>query len=72
MKAMGPTILLTLTDNWINFNIRYITEMRQRRQVHSKLNRILLEGIEKSDKIRIATESLNIGITHLPEAKNKR
>lgn len=55
VMELEPTIYLTLTGKCINFNVRYITEVRQRRQVYSKLSCILLEEIENSDKIRIAS-----------------
>jgi len=54
-KVMEPSIYLTLSGKWINLNVRYITEVRQRRQVYSKLSCILLEEIENSDKISIAS-----------------
>ncbi len=44
-KATEPTVFATLTDNWINLNIRYITEVRQRRTVRDRLNRTLLSQI---------------------------
>ena len=30
-RAIEPSIFLTLTDNWICFGIRYVTEVRNRR-----------------------------------------
>ena len=32
-KGIEPEIYLSLNDNWINFNIRYITDARERRIV---------------------------------------
>lgn len=62
-----PAVFLRLTDNWIEFNIRYITDVRQRRTVHANLSQALLLEIQKSENIRIASESLSIGITELPK-----
>ena len=70
-KAIEPTLFLTLTDNWISLNIRYITEVRERRIIRGSLNKKLLEELEKSDNIKIASESIDIGIRELPEINMK-
>ncbi len=59
-KVIEPAIYVTLTDNWIMLDIRYVTEVRDRRNFHDRLNRLLIEEIEKSDKIKIASETLEI------------
>jgi small-conductance mechanosensitive channel len=59
-QAVEPAIFLTLTDNWITFNIRYITDVRQRRLLNNKLSRIILNEIQKSKNIKIASTTLNI------------
>jgi small-conductance mechanosensitive channel len=59
-KSLEPAIFLTLTDNWITFGIRYVTEVRQRRVIHDRLSRIILSEIEKSEKIKIASATMNI------------
>jgi small-conductance mechanosensitive channel len=66
-RSTGPTVYVTLTDNWITFNIRYITEVRRRRIIKDRLNRKLLSELEKSKNIKIASESLDIHIKELPE-----
>jgi small-conductance mechanosensitive channel len=71
-RAMEPTIFLTLTDNWIMLNIRYITPVRQRRPVSSNLSRILLEELQKSDSIKIASETIDIGISGVTEIEVKK
>jgi small-conductance mechanosensitive channel len=57
-KVVEPSTYLTLTDNWITFDIRYVTEIRNRRILKSDLSRKLLEAVEVADDIHIATESL--------------
>jgi small-conductance mechanosensitive channel len=59
-RSLEPAIFLTLTDNWITFGIRYVTEVRSRRTLHDRLSRIILVEIEKSDNIRIASSTINI------------
>lgn len=64
-KVVDPTIFLKLTDNWITFYIRYITEVRERRLLQTKINKLILEEIQKSGNIKIASTSLDI--TAFPE-----
>jgi small-conductance mechanosensitive channel len=66
-RSLEPAIFLALTDNWITFDIRYVTEVRHRRALHDKLSRMILAEIEKSEKIKIASATLNI--TDFPSIK---
>jgi len=66
-RAIEPSVFLTLTDNWISFGIRYVTEVTNRRILHDKLSRAILEEIGKSEKITIA--STTISITSFPKLK---
>jgi len=59
-RSLEPAIFITLTDNWITFGIRYVTEVRTRRILHDLLSRTILTEIEKSKKIKIASTTLNI------------
>ncbi len=66
-RVMEPAVFITLTDNWINFNIRYVTVVRERRMVRNKLSRMILDEIEKSDKMKVA--SATIDIVGFPEVR---
>ncbi|MDV2481761.1 mechanosensitive ion channel [Methanoculleus sp. Wushi-C6] len=57
-RDVEPSIYLTLTDNWITFNIRYVSEVRRKRAVKDELSRKLLVAIEAADDIIIATENI--------------
>jgi small-conductance mechanosensitive channel len=59
-RSLEPAIFLTLTDNWVSLGIRYVTEVRQRRVLHDRLSRTILSEIEKSEKIKIASATMNI------------
>jgi small-conductance mechanosensitive channel len=59
-SSLEPAIFVTLTDNWITLGIRYVTEVRTRRYLHDQLSRIILSEIEKSEKIKIASSTINI------------
>jgi small-conductance mechanosensitive channel len=60
IRAVEPEIYLTLTDNWITFHIRYITDVRRRRVIRNKLGQLILEEIRKSDKVKIASATVDI------------
>lgn len=62
-KVTEPAIYVTLTDNWIRFDIRYVTDVRNRRNFHDRLNRLLLEEVEKSSAIKIASETIEVSGT---------
>ncbi|WP_230740568.1 mechanosensitive ion channel family protein [Methanooceanicella nereidis] len=69
-KVVDPAIYMTLTDNWIRFSIRYVTSVRERRILHNKLNKMILEAIQRHDDIRIA--STTVDIVGFPEVKFTR
>ena len=46
---VDPTLAISLTDNWIQFNLRYIVDFKKRRHTKHLLN----------DKIRLAIENTN-------------
>lgn len=58
-RSAEPAIYLTVTDNWISFNIRYPTEVRNRRFLRDKITRLILEELSKQ-KIKIASATLDI------------
>jgi small-conductance mechanosensitive channel len=66
-RSVEPQIFLTLTDNWIGFRLRYVVPARERREIHNRLNRLLLEGIESSKKLKIASQTVDI--VGFPERK---
>jgi small-conductance mechanosensitive channel len=57
-RDVEPSVYLTLTDNWITFDIRYVTDVRRKRVTKDKLSRKLLEAVEAADDITIATENI--------------
>ncbi|MGD6852300.1 MAG: mechanosensitive ion channel family protein [Candidatus Bathyarchaeia archaeon] len=59
-RSLEPSIFLSLTDNWITFNIRYVTDVRSRREIHNRIGRMILGEITKSEKIKVASATLNV------------
>jgi len=58
--AMNADVFVRLTDNWIELTARYVTPVRQRRTVRSRISEKILEGIEKAENIKIASETVDI------------
>lgn len=59
-RKVDPSIFITLTDNWIEFKVRYITEIKNRRAVSTKISRLILEEIEKTSDVNIASSTLSV------------
>lgn len=71
-RSEVPNIYMTLTDNWIGFHVRFITEVRGRRALRSKLSRLILEDIEKSGgKVRIASSTMVVTVRGTSDANTQ-
>ena len=58
---IDPTIAISLTDNWIQFNLRYIVNFKKRRFVKHLLNDKIRLEIEKTNgKIILASATLEV------------
>ena len=53
-----PSIFMNLTDNWINFTVRYVCPVYERRIVAHTISQRLMETIEKEKDINIASSTL--------------
>jgi small-conductance mechanosensitive channel len=59
--TIEPTITLKLTDNWIEFNLRYIVDYKKRRITKNELFIKILNEFEKTNgKISIASATFEI------------
>ncbi|MBN2250845.1 MAG: mechanosensitive ion channel [Candidatus Altiarchaeota archaeon] len=59
-SEMKPAIYVKLTDNWIEFKVRYLTGVRERRAVRDRINRLILEEIERNGKIKMASTTIEV------------
>jgi hypothetical protein len=59
-RYSNSAIYIILIDNWITFKVRYTTEIHNRRTLNSKISQRILQEIEISNNIRIASTSLSI------------
>jgi small-conductance mechanosensitive channel len=56
-----PTLAITLTDNWIRFNLRYIVDYKKRRYTRHLLHELIGKEIQKTDgKVVLASTTLEI------------
>jgi small-conductance mechanosensitive channel len=62
---LEPSLATRLTDNWIEFNLRYIVSYRQRRMTQAALFSGIRRAIEATDgKVQLASETFEV--VHIP------
>jgi len=60
-SQVEPTLALTMTDNWIQFNLRYIVDYKKRRYTKHLLNKLIGEEIEKTQgKVILASATIEV------------
>ncbi|PSR11765.1 MAG: transporter [Bacteroidetes bacterium] len=58
---VNPTLAITLTDNWIQFNLRYIVDYKKRRFTRHLLHERIGQEIEKTaGKVQLASATVEI------------
>ena len=63
-----PTLAISLTDNWIQFNIRYIVDYKKRRSTKHILNSKIMEAIKKTEgKVMLASSTIEL--INIPNTK---
>ena len=68
---VDPTLAITLTDNWIKFNLRYIVDYKKRRSTKHMLNDAIRLAFEKTEgKVILASTTLEL--IKIPELKIKK
>ncbi|TYP96779.1 mechanosensitive ion channel-like protein [Tenacibaculum adriaticum] len=56
-----PTLAITMTDNWIEFNLRYIVDYKKRRFTKHLLSELIRKEIEKTNgKVSLASSTIEI------------
>jgi len=60
-----PTLALTMTDNWIQFNLRYIVDYKKRRFIKHQLNTLISKAIDKT-KGKVTLASATVEIVNIP------
>ncbi|TYA58049.1 mechanosensitive ion channel family protein [Formosa maritima] len=65
---VDPTLAITLTDNWIQFNLRYIVDYKKRRFTKHELNDSIIKAFEATNG-KIILASTTIELVKIPEIK---
>ena len=63
-----PSLAITLTDNWIQFNLRYIVDYKKRRITRHILHDKIREEVEKTNG-KVILASSTIELIKIPELK---
>ncbi|CAH8282375.1 mechanosensitive ion channel-like protein [Mariniflexile fucanivorans] len=66
--VVDPTLAVTLTDNWIQFNLRFIVDYKKRRLTKHILNDKILLEVEKT-KGKVTLASTTFELIKIPELK---
>lgn len=65
---IDPTLAIALTDNWIQFNLRYIVDYKKRRFTKHLLNDAIRIAFEKTEG-KVLLASTTIELIKIPEVK---
>jgi small-conductance mechanosensitive channel len=59
-KVVEPSVYISLTDNWITLDARYVTDARSRRILRTRLSELILAAIESEERITVASETMTV------------
>lgn len=65
---LDPTLAITLTDNWVQFNLRYIVDYKKRRMTKHLLQEKIHQEVEKTAG-KVILSSATVEIIKIPEIK---
>jgi small-conductance mechanosensitive channel len=65
---VDPTLAITLTDNWVQFNLRYIVDYKKRRFTKHELNDSIRKAFENTNG-KVVLASTTIELVKIPEIK---
>jgi len=60
-RDIEPAVYVTITDNWVNLSLRYVTYVKERRIMRAKLNRMILDAFSKENiEISSTTQTVTV------------
>jgi small-conductance mechanosensitive channel len=62
---VDPTLAITMTDNWVEFNLRYIVDYKKRRSTKHILNELIGKRIQET-KGKVLLASATVEIVRIP------
>ncbi len=65
---VNPTLAISLTDNWIQFNLRYIVDYKKRRSVKHLLHEKIQREVDKTDG-KVVLASTTFELIKIPQLK---
>jgi len=65
-KVVEPSVYITPTDNWLTFNIRYVTYVKERRAVRNRIYTLIVERLQEVKEITIASGTLSVTLMQPP------
>ncbi|MCB0639220.1 MAG: mechanosensitive ion channel, partial [Lewinella sp.] len=63
---VAPTLAIALTDNWMQFNLRYIVDYKRRRGIKDQLYEGINQAIEQTEG-KVVLASTTVEIVRIPE-----
>lgn len=63
--VVEPTLAIKLTDNWIEFNLRYIVDYKRRRMTKHRLNELINNAFEETGG-KVLLASATFELVHIP------
>jgi len=66
--VVEPTLAITLTDNWVRLNLRYIVDYKKRRHTRHLLNELILKAIADTEG-RVVLASATVEVVRVPVLK---
>jgi small-conductance mechanosensitive channel len=63
--SVEPMVIMKLTDNWVEFTLRYVVDYKERRNTSDRIFTRILEEIDKTDE-RVSIASTTIQISEGP------
>lgn len=59
--VVEPTLAITMTDNWMQFNLRYIVDYKKRRYTKHLLNELIGKAIQATEgKVQLASATIEV------------
>ena len=68
---VDPSIAIKMTDNWVEFNLRYIVDYKKRRLTKHTLNELIGKAFEKTNG-KVVLASATFEIVHIPSVYVKK
>lgn len=66
-RNMETMVFVNPTDNWISLNIRYVSDVSQRRLIHNQIVQKILSTVAREEDITIASQT--VAIVDFPQQK---